>query len=258
MKTSLAIALATLLTLCGCSVFHRSPTWDAVVASRSHSSSSDSGDGKDGYLNHLHQVLQSAGVAHKIVTYQFHFHNVYREVGVQTATAVLYSDDTTPRAPWWVMDEYHHVPVWLPNWELNAQLEFFIQRPAEVISVKDYPATSTPQPRVAKADRPSHRAMAHSVREKKFRSLFVSERKETRPRPPARKPAPPVDSDPLTATTLSGPSASAGSSSASPAAGLFRSAHGTAFDPTSSIDRAKMDDLRRRLLNRTQRLSLRN
>ena len=251
MKIPLSIALAALLTLCGCSVFHRSPTWDTVVASRSHFSGS--GEGKDGYLNHLHQVLRNAGVAHKLVSYQFHFHNVYREEGVETATAILYRDDTTPSAPWWVMDEYHHVPVWLPNWELDAQLEFFVQRPVDVLSVKDYPASTASRPRLAPADRTPHRAMAHTPKAKKFRTLFVSGSTPRRPERPARTPVAPVDSDPLTTHVLSG-----GNPADAPADGLFRSTHGTTFDPTSSVDRAKMNALRHQLLNRNQRVSLRS
>ena len=252
MKSPLLIALATLLTLCGCSVFHRSPTWDTVVASRSQYSGS--GDGKDGYLNHLHQVLHHAGVAHKLVTYQFRFHNVYREEGVQTATAILYTDDTTPRSPWWVMDEYHHVPVWLPNWALDAQLEFFIQRPVEIISVKDYPAGHAPEPRLAKVERPPHRSVAHTARAKNFRTLFGNGSKPSHPERPARTPVAPAAADPLTTNVLTGPSASS-----TPAADtLFRSTHGTVFDPTSSVDRAKMNALRHQLLNRAQRVSLRS
>ncbi len=251
MKTSLSIALATVLTLCGCSVFHRSPTWDTVVASRSNYSGSRSDDGKDGYLNRLHQVLRDAGIAHKVVTYQFRFHNVYREENVQTETAILYSDDTTPRSPWWVMDEYHHVPVWLPNWELDAQIEFFIQRPVEIVSVKDYPA-GAPQPRVATVKRTPQRSVTHTAREKKFRSLFANSGKAPRRERPVTTPAAPVDSDPLTTKVL------ASDTSDSRADSLFRSTHGTAYDPTSSVDRAKMNTLRRQWLNRTQRVSLRS
>ncbi|HYR59415.1 MAG TPA: hypothetical protein VEO95_12330, partial [Chthoniobacteraceae bacterium] len=107
MKTAFFLTLAASLALGGCALFRRSPTWDAVVQSRSHYSDAHGTGAKDGYLDQLHRVLTGMGVAHKVVTYQFHFHNVYREEGVQTATAILYRDDTTPRDPWWVMDEYH-------------------------------------------------------------------------------------------------------------------------------------------------------
>jgi len=41
------------------------------------------------------------------------------------------------------------------------------------------------------------------------------------------------------------------------AAQIFRSKHGTAFNPNSSLDRVKMEELRRRLLSRNQIVRLR-
>ncbi|MGB8169804.1 MAG: hypothetical protein WCF18_20045 [Chthoniobacteraceae bacterium] len=250
MKTSLSLVLAASLAFSGCSIFHRSPAWESVVSSRSHYS--DSADAKGGYLNHLHQVLTSAGVAHKLVTYQFRYHNVYREEAVDSATAILYRDDTTPQNPWWVMDEYHHVPTWLPNWELDAQLGFFVQRPVEVLSVKEYAGGSAPEPGIAKNARPAQHSIAHSSRERNFRALFADAIPRSKAEKPARFPAAPAASDPLAATTFSGQG-----SADSRAAVLFRTTHGTAFDPGSSVDRAKMNELRRTLLNRSQRISLR-
>jgi hypothetical protein len=252
MKTRLSLLLAALLMLSGCSIFQRSATWDTVVRSRSQYAGS--GEGKDSYLNFLHQTLRNAGVPHKIVTYQFRFHNVYREESVDTASAILYSDDHTPGAPWWVMDEYHHVPVWLPNWELDAQLEFFIQRQVEVLSVKDYAGSAAPAPSVAKVSRGSSRAVVRTSKEKQFRSLFASGSKAGSGKLPAKKPAPRANSGPLPARTAA---AKAGAPDAR-IASLFRTTHGTTFNPASSLDRTKMDDLRRRLLNRGQRLSLRD
>lgn len=250
MKIPLSIALAASLVLCGCSVFHRSPTWDSVVASRSHYSGSV--DAKDSYLNRLHQVLQSAGVEHKLVTYSIHIHNVYGEEGIQTATAILYRDETTPRNPWWVMDEYHHVPVWLPSWALDAQLEFFVKAPVDVISVKEF-SGSAPQPAVARVKRTPPQTIVHTPREKKFRALFSGVGTRTRTEKPVKAHIARADSDPLTANVLSG---QAGASD-SKAEAIFRSTHGTQFDPGSSTDRSKMNELRRQLLNRGQRVSLR-
>lgn len=248
MKTTLALALAASLALGGCALFRRSPAWDAVVQSRSHYSDAQSAGAKDGYINHLHRVLTDAGIAHKVVTYQFHFHNVYREEGVQTATAVLYRDETTPRNPWWVMDEYHHVPVWLPNWALDAQLEFFIQRPVEVLAVKEYAvvaarlprlAVATHQPAVASAAKhPQHRPMAHAPKVKKHRTLFVSVTRSHSART-AKPPVAKTDSDPLTATSLTGHSTSAS-------------------DSGSSVDREKVNEVRQQLLNRNQGVKLRS
>ncbi len=251
MKTSLSLFLAAALAMSGCSVFRRSPTWDSVVASRSQYSGS--GDAKDGYLNHLHEVLASAGVPHKLVTYQFRYLNVYREESVESATAILYSDDTTPQNPWWVMDDYHHVPVWLPSWELDAQLEFYVKRPVEVISVKEFAGSGATEPRVAKSERTPPRSLAHTAREKKFRALFAGSEARPKTKKPAKRAVAPAESDPLASKLLSGHA----STSDARAGSLFRTTHGTEFDPGSSVDRNKMAELRRTLLNRSQRISLR-
>ena len=215
-------------------------------------------DAKDSYLNRLHQVLTNAGVEHKLVTYQFHYHNAHWEEAVESATAILYRDDTTPRNPWWVMDEYHHVPVWLPNWELDAQLEFFNKRPVEVISVKDFAGHAASEPRVAKKDKTQRRTIVHTPREKKFRALFADGTKRPKSPKSTKTPVAPADTDPLTAKVLSGSPPTASTGSDSRAVALFRNTHGTDYDPGSSTDRAKMNELRRTLLNRGQRLSLRN
>lgn len=256
MKIPLAITLAASVMLSGCSIFHRSPTWESVVASRSEYSSS--GGGKDTYLNHLHQVLQGAGVEHKIVTYQFQYHNAYREEGVQSASAILYRDESTPSSPWWVMDEYHHVPVWLVNGDVDTQLEFFLQRRVEIVSTKNFAGNArAPLTRAATEGWKPHSTLAHSAREKKFRALFTASHTRSKAEKPVRTPVAPADSDPLTATVLSGHAPAAADIADSRAAALFRSSHGTQFDPGSSTDRSKMNELRRQLLNRSQRVSLR-
>lgn len=253
MKISLSIALAASLALCGCAILHRSPTWDAVVKSRSHYSDAGSASAKDGYIQHLHQVLSDARVPHKIVTYQFHYHNAYREEAVDTTTAILYQDDTTARNPWWAMDEYRAVPVWLPSWELDAQLEFFARHPVEIVAVKDYAFTQPPRLRVSvEKPQPAHRLVASVPKPRKQRSTFAASVPKRHSAPPTQAPASEFATDPLTALTLSGHPASDPHADA-----LFRSAHGTAFDPGSSVDRQKMDELRRRLLSRNRSVQLR-
>ena len=252
MKASFSVVLAASLALCGCSIFQRSPAWESVVASRAQYGSG-SVDAKDSYLEHLHRVLSGAGVEHQLVTYQFHFHNAYREESVETAKAILYRDETTPRNPWWIMDEFHHVPVWLPNAELKAQLGFFTQQTVEVVTVQQYPAAGVERRDARTAPAP-HRLVTHTAREKKFRALFAAGTTRTKAERSAKAP---VDSDPLTTSVLSEHSAAAGEASDARAAALFRTAHGTQFDPGSSVDRSKMNELRRQLLNRNQRVSLR-
>lgn len=251
MKIPHAIAAAVALVLCGCAVFRRSPTWESVVASRSHYSDAQEASGKGGYIQHLHQILSHAGVEHKVVEYHFHYRNAYREEAVESATAVIYRDDTTPRNPWWVMDEYHNVPLWLPNWKVDAQLEFFIQHEVEVISVKEY-AAAAPVHGTVKTAAATHRQLARVAKPRKHRAIGV-----TQPKRPAKPAVPAPDSDPLTVTSLSGPSASAGSQSDARSTAMFRGTHGSSYDSGSSLDRRKMTELRRQLLTRNHGVGLR-
>lgn len=257
MKTSLLLAVAASLLLCGCSVFQRSPTWESVVDSRTQYSGSGVEGAKDSYLNHLHQVLTSAGVEHKFVEYQYHYYNVYREASVESATAILYRDATTPSHPWWIMDEYHHVPVWLPNWELKAQLEFFAKHKCDVVAVKDFAGHADAKQQVARVEKSSPRAFAHTAQEKKFRALFTGNAKPaTAPKAPRKRVAA-ITAVPPPAKARTERTVAATEPSDSRAVALFRTTHGSTFDPGSSVDRAKMNELRRSLLNRGQRISLR-
>jgi hypothetical protein len=244
MKTPLSIVLAASFALSGCAIFQRSPTWDSVVSSRAHYTE-DAAGGKSGYLQYLHQVLSGAGVEHKVVTYQFHFLNTFHEEAIETATAIVYRDETTPRHPWWIMDENHNVPVWLPNWALDAQIEFFIHHKAEVVTSREYASRGPAQTRFAAADGKSPRSLiAHTPKAPKTRALFASS--TTQPR--TRRSAAPAEREPLSASVATADSR---------ATALFRTAHGTAFDPGSSIDRQKMNELRRQLLSRGQKVRLR-
>lgn len=250
MKTPFFIVLAASLALSGCAIFERSPAWDTVVKSRSQYSGDRGSATNGGYINHLHRVLSDAGIEHKIVTYQFHYRNAYREDSVQTAVAILYRDDTTSRNPWWVMDEYRNVPVWLPNWELDAQLEFFIHRDVEVLEVKEYVNASRRSSPAIKSRHSAKQVVASAGKPGKQRSAVASAKKGTAPKSAQR----PAANDPLTAASLSGASAADAR-----AAEVFRSTHGTPFDPGSSVDRQKMQALKRQLLsrNRSAKLGLR-
>jgi hypothetical protein len=234
MKTSFLFAAAAALLLSGCAIFQRSPTWARVVDSRADYEGPADAGGKEGYINHLHQVLSNAGVEHKVVTFLFRYHSVSREESVETATAVIYRDETTPRNPWWVMDEYHHVPTWLPNGELDTQLGFFMKRKVEIIEVKEYGARTS-----------DFRASAPRQ--------FAQGRKPSRVG--ITQSASPRSAAPRHAVARTSGSASAEDSRNQ---ALFRSTHGTAFDPGSSVDRAKMAALRRQLLSRNHHVGLRS
>lgn len=247
MKFSLTLALAATLLLGGCSVFRRSPAWEAVMQTP-HTGAED---GKEGYLNDLHRSLSSAGVEHKLVSYQFHYRNVYGEESVGAAVAIIYRDETTPSNPWWIMDESHHTPVWLPNWDLKAELEFFTRHTCEVVSVKDY-AASERDPKTAQAPRHLATTLARAQQGRRQRALFAGSLPRLRVAP-AKHHETAVADDSLFARLFSSRSASTDEQ----AQDLFRRTHGTSFDPGSRVDREKLDALRRQLLSRRQIVQLR-
>ncbi|HYR57116.1 MAG TPA: hypothetical protein VEO95_00745, partial [Chthoniobacteraceae bacterium] len=145
------------------------------------------------------------------------------------------------------MDEYHNVPVWLPNWALDQQLEFFIQRPVDVLAVKEYAVAAPHQARIAvvlhKAVVASaakhHRPIAITPRVKKHRSVFLSTTRSHSARS-AKPPVAKAGADPLTATSLTGRPAGSGDRGS---------------DSGNSADKA--NEVRQQLLNRNQSVKLR-
>jgi len=258
MKLTLSIALAASLLFSGCAAFRHSAAWDVVMSSRSHGV--DTGDGKDSYINRLHQALSAAGVEHKIVTYSYHFRNAYNEESVDTGIGIVYRDEATPNYPWWIADETHHLPVWLPNWDLDGQLAFFLQRKAEVIAVKNYPGNGAVLSTRATgvAGKPQVPLARNTPKPRTNRSVFaVGITRSHSPR--AAKPPVKVQpsSDPLTPRLFGNRGTPAAGATKSNDIAMFRTRHGSDFDPSSSIDRQKMNDLRRQLLNRNQKVRLR-
>ncbi len=252
MKLSLSLALSATLLLSGCSVFQRSPTWDLVV--RGNTSGGDVTEGKGGYIDRLHQILAGAGVEHKVVTYQYHWLNAYREEAMQAGILIIYRDDSTPSNPWWITDQYRHTPVWVPNTNIEEQVGFFLQQRAEVVSVKEYGARVPSGKQIATISRRNDRAFAETRPGRAYRSLFADGQAPRLSIGKPKKTAPSRSrklrvADPISAPTLLG--------SQTQAVEFFRSKHGTAFDPNSSTDRQKMNELRRRLLTRNQVVGLR-
>jgi hypothetical protein len=131
------------------------------------------------------------------------------------------------------MDEFHHVPTWLPSWSLDRQLEFFTQRRVEVAEVKEYGA----QPRRAVAKSVSSRRIAQVQHHRIIGLVPLPNKVPAKPRP---------------AAPIAGEASAEARSRA-----LFRNTHGTTFDPGSSVDRAKMGALRLKLLSRNQSVGLR-
>ena len=140
MKKLPSIALAACLGLTGCQVFHTSRIWSKVV--HSDIEASETGDVSKSYAEALHRELAAGGIEHKVVTYQYHYRSRLREDATAQRSAVIYRDDSNPTYPWWLMDESHGRPTWLPNGEVAAQLRFYIHRDAEIVDTKATPANT--------------------------------------------------------------------------------------------------------------------
>src|SRR5688572_28636460 len=110
MQKPLFLSLAISVALTGCST---SPTWSRVRSVRVDVR--DTADPSGVYAEQLSSVLRTAGVEHRVVTYQFRYHTRLREEAVGTRTAVIYRDDSNPANPWWLMDDRAKNPVWVPG-----------------------------------------------------------------------------------------------------------------------------------------------
>lgn len=215
MSPRLLLALAASLGLSGCHVFRTSDTWRSVSQVRPDAPL-HSPDPSAAYADKLHRVLDARSIEHSVVTYQFRYTSNLREESVATRTAVIYKDATRPSHPWWLMDDRLGRPLWLPNGPADAQLAFYLQHPAEVIEQKTFDPKA--------ADAKGMVASASSVETRTPSAAIVR----------ANSPAP---SPSATKQTPASPQIALGE--------LFRSIHGSSFDPESALDQRKMSMLRR-------------
>ncbi|MEA3209984.1 MAG: hypothetical protein QOE70_3041 [Chthoniobacter sp.] len=283
MHKPISVSLVVALTLSGCSAFQTSPTWKKVVETRAGHAPTTEPD--PAYADRLHRVLASDQVEHKVVTYQFRYQTALREEAVGTGTAVVYRDATTPSYPWWLMDETLTAPVWLPNGEVARQLSFFLHHQASVISEQDFGGGELPDkavavPRVAKANSPvPRRAPVTLAARVKPQPAPAAAPKVVMRIKPQRTPAPVASRGRGTVARQATPSAPqhlaparSGRLDTSPRLAItspkqkplderidarFRARHGTNFDPSSRVDRRKMDALRRTVAPRNQIAGLR-
>ena len=249
MHKAFSLSLAVALTLTGCGVVRRSPTWATVRSVRVDTR--DQVDPSAAYAQQLSATLKSANVQHKVVTYQYRYRTILREEAITTRTAVIYRDDSNPNNPWWLMDDRQKRPVWLPGEDENRQVAFYLTRPATVIESTTVPGDS--EPKQMMADPGAHQETPMLARHEPVRKTERSRRfdapigakafakRETRnpfvrlahvlsPKPrEAFLPAPtgPVPEPPQSARFVS----------------LFQAQHGTAFDPASVTDQRKMEQL---------------
>lgn len=221
MLKPLVLALTVCLSLAGCEAFTTSKTWSTVMKVRPDGAGGGS-DASTAYAAKLHGVLKGDSVEHKVVTYQYHYTTPLREEAVGTHTAVIYRDNSNQQNPWWLMEDRLQKPVWLPGEDLQRQVAFYLHHKADVVEQKSFHAGGSDDKQMVAVSAPpsngSNRTGASRLAH--FRS----------------KPAPSYYE--LAAAI---PSSAARNNSS---AGLFRAVHGTNYDPSSALDRRKMDLLK--------------
>lgn len=233
MQKPLILSLTFAVVFTGCSAFKKSQTWQQVVDQRADQIAADTA--KSGYPNRLHAVLAARNVEHKVVTYQYRYLTPLREEAVGSGQAVLYRDTTTPGAPWWATDDRASFPVWVPNGGVDQQVSFFLRHKAEVIAQHEFPAGGEGKafdgaPAIAAplapTDSPARLAQARRVQPQRIARVAP------RPATLAAATAKPV--------VLPGSLTSIEERFDK----IFRTVHGTTFDPHSSLDRQKMAQMR--------------
>lgn len=231
LKWPSAITLAAGLVLAACQATKPKTTWQTVIQTRPDSVAS-AADLPQAYTDQLHRVLTQKKVEHKVVTYQYRYQTPLRDEAVGTQTVVLYKDDSNPRNPWWLMDERLAKPIWLPGQDVNRQVAFYSRRKVQVVEQKEFsggaseaaPAMIAKQSPVVPADEPAITRIAKVT--------------PAEPKPfirPARfAPATVPFTNPAPADSRNDD--------------IFRRVHGTTCDPSSPIDRRKMETLKQALL----------
>jgi hypothetical protein len=262
MQKSLPISfsLAVCLTLTGCTAFKKSQTWEKVTETRGQRPEGGA-DPSNAYAKKLHTVLTANKVEHKLVTYQYRYKTRLREEAVGTRTAVLYKDETNPSNPWWLMDERLGKPLWLPNEEVDRQVAFYLRRKADVVEQKAFSGggeEQTPAQMVA-SSRPVVSPREPAVTQiAKVQRTHVSPVAiaQARPQGPAAVPMGetafihPARFAPAPHVSVAAAPAPHPAFASAPTAiearfdQIFRTYHGTDFDPASPLDRRKMETIR--------------
>ena len=256
MSKSISITLAACVALTGCQVFKKSETWDKVTKVKvdTHGSA----DPSKTYADQLHRELAASKVEHKVITYQYRYRTRLREEAVGQRTAVLYKDESHPDNPWYLKDEASNRPVWLPNADESKQVAFYIRRNAEVVESKDYAGEG----KEIIAARPSAVTRIARVQKPAAQPQMVAQAKSSpviAPRQPHFWEAPSqIVARALEAKPQMAAHPALASAHRTDWEQVFRSAHGTYFDPASSLDRDKMETLREALLHRNASADLRS
>ena len=140
MKILPPLAILAAVILAGCESPQKSRTWETVKAVR-HAGPFVK-DPASAYAEKLHTTLQSASVAHKVVTFKFRYRSRLLLNREGEETAVIYRDCATPAQASWLMSERLSSPVWLPRKPLESQVAFYLSRPVSIVKVEDFPANA--------------------------------------------------------------------------------------------------------------------
>ncbi len=137
MKTTFTLTAGIALLFAAC---HSTKTdmWQKVVSSPR--TSCDDKDKSRAYAAELHTTLLHAGIAHKVVTFQFKYSSKYTISGTAERTAIIYCDPAEPKHPYWVMDDHLTSPVWLPEESVEKQVDFYLRRSTTIVNITDFPA----------------------------------------------------------------------------------------------------------------------
>lgn len=249
MKKPYTLALAVGLTLAACEGSKQKTTWQKVTETRPDKVAA--ADPGEAYTNKLHKVLAADKVEHKVVTYQYRYQTRMRDEAVGTHSAVLYKDNSDPHNPWWLMDERLGKPVWLPGEDVNKQVAFYLRRNAQVLEEKQFTggepqAAATMIAKNTPVVLPGEPAVTRIAKVKKAPAHETA----------VAQAAPPVEPSPFIRPARFAP-ASGGVpipfTKPEPAEShyddIFRRAHGTEYDPSSPIDRRKMETIKHALLD---------
>lgn len=123
------------LLIAGCAG-QKSATWERVV--NAPRKTAPTGNRSAVYADGLHDELAKARVPHKVVTYNYQYRSKYDGAGTAQRTSVIYCDKSSGENPCWIMDEMLKRPVWLPSQPVQQQISFFLRRPANVVTLREY------------------------------------------------------------------------------------------------------------------------
>ena len=249
MKNSHSIILAVGLTLAACEGSKQKTTWQKVTETKPDKVVA--ADPGDAYASKLHKMLTAEKVEHKVVTYQYHYETRLRDQAVGTHSAVIYKDNSNPQNPWWLMDDRLGKPVWLPGEDVNKQVAFYLRRQAQVVEQKEFSGgePQAAETMIAKNTTPVVPAGEPAVtRIAKVRKAPVLETAVAQAAPQP-EPAPFIRPARFGSATHDLPIPF---TRPEPAEAhyddLFRRAHGTEYDPASTLDRQKMETIKHALL----------